>query len=362
MTRIQFILKHRENDYGCDPGYGTGLSSGLANSARLVQEMLSDVLGYTTELVHAIDNNCIDRLVTAFNPDIVVIEAYWVVPEKFPVLAKLHPHVTWVIRNHSAIPFAAMEGKLVDWSLCYMNDPRVVLASNDPRADAQFRALIALYKPNWTSALDSRVVLLPNYYPVNQSPRPFAPTQGVLNIGCFGAIRPLKNQLMQAVAALEYAHHLGRRLRFHINGSRIEGRGDPILHNLQGLFGLMTNADLVEHSWLSHSDFLTLVRTMDIGMQVSFSETFNIVTADLLTNGVPVVVSDEVRWVAPQLRADPNDSHSIVKTLGRAYAENANPRYTRESLRNLSLYDQDSVRRWSAFIEAVVERDSHAGT
>ncbi len=360
MTRIQFILKHRENDYGCE-GSGGGLSSGLANSARLVQEMLSGVLGYVTELVHAIDNNCIDRLVSAFRPDIVVIEAWWVVPEKFPVLARLHPNVTWVIRNHSAIPFASMEGKAIDWSLRYMNDPRVVLACNDARADAQFRSLIALYKPRWTAALDSRCVLLPNYYPLTQNPRPFAPTPGVLNVGCFGAIRPLKNQLMQAVAALEYAGHVGRRLRFHINATRVEGRADPILHNLQDLFTLIP-ADLVEHSWLSHDGFLALVREMDLGMQVSYSETFNIVTADMVTNGVPVVVSSEIKWVAPELRADPNDSASIVSGLARAYAENGNPRFIRASLRSLSLYDQDSVRRWAGFIEGVVERDAHAGT
>jgi hypothetical protein len=359
VTRIQFILKHRENDYG-GHHYGGGLSSGLANSARLVQEMLRDVLGYTTELVHAIDNNCIDRLVTAFKPDIVVIEAYWVVPEKFPILAALHPNVTWVIRNHSAFPFAAMEGKLVDWSLRYMDTPRVILASNDPRADKQFRGLIALHKPGWTSALDSRCVLLANYYPVVQNPRHFRPTHGVVNVGCFGAIRPLKNHLMQAVAALEFAQCIGKRLRFHINASRIEGKGEPILHNLRGLFDLMP-ADLVEHPWLSHDEFLSMIRHMDVGMQVSFSETFNIVTADMLVNGVPSVVSDEVRWVAPQLRADPNNAGSIVLGLARAYEENTRPRYTRESLRNLSLYDQDSVRRWSAFIESVVERDSHAG-
>lgn len=360
MTRIQFILKHRENDYGCEGYSGGGLSSGLANSARLVQEMLSGVLGYTTELVHAIDNNCIDRLVTAFNPDIVVIEAYWVVPEKFPILAKLHPNVTWVIRNHSAFPFASMEGKLVDWSLRYMDTPRMVLASNDPRADAQFRGLIALRKPQWTSALDTRCVLLPNYYPVVQNFRPFAPQPGFVNIGCFGAIRPLKNQLMQAVAALEFAHCIGRRLRFHINGSRVEGRAEPVLHNLQGLFALMP-ADLVEHSWLSHPDFLALVRQMDVTMQVSFSETFNIVTADALVNGVPSVVSEELRWVAPELRANPNDATSIVLGLARAYEENTRPRFTRDSLRNLSRYDQDSVRRWSAFVESVVDQNANAG-
>jgi len=33
---------------------------------------------------------------------------------------------------------------------------------------------------------------------------------------------------------------------------------------------------------------------MDICMQVSFSETFNIVAADCIASGVPVIVSSEI--------------------------------------------------------------------
>ena len=289
MPRIQFILKHRDNKYHCDPEYSHGhLSSGLYNSARFVQEMLRDFFGYQTEIVHAVDNNCIDKLVTAYQPDIVVIEAYWVVPEKFDVLIKLHPNVTWVVRNHSPTPFAAMEGIIMESVLRYMDRPNVIIACNDDRTDREFRKLISVYKPEWRHELNTRCVYLPNYYPICFTPRPKPVKRDVIDIGCFGAIRPLKNQLIQAVSAIEYANDVGKHLRFHINGTRIEGRGDAILKNLRNMFELVSH-ELIEHPWVNHDEFIDIVRTMDVGLQVSYTESFNIVSADMVINGVPVV-------------------------------------------------------------------------
>lgn len=349
--RIQFILKHRDNKFGCDPEYSHGhLSSGLWNSARFVQEMLRDVLGYQTEIVHAIDNNHIDRIVTEYKPDIVVIEAYWVVPEKFGVLVRLHPNITWIVRNHSAMPFVSMENIIVDWSLRYMNYPNVILACNDIRTDREFRNLISVYKPEWESdELFSRCVYLPNYYPVNFDPRPSPCDDDTLDIGCFGAIRPLKNQLIQAVAAIEYANKHGKHLRFHINGTRIEGKGDSIINNIRKLFGLLSH-ELVEHPWMDHKEFIELIRTMDVGLQVSYSETFNIVTADMVVNGVPVVTSPEIKWVNSLFHAEPNDSESIVAALGRAAWVNKELHFLHPNIGALHEYDRESIERWRTLI------------
>ena len=330
------------------------LSSGLFNSARFVQKALEYLMHHVTAIRHAVDNNCIDRLVTAFKPDIVVIEAYWVVPEKFGVLAQLHPSVTWVVRNHSAMPFAAQEGQIIEWSLRYMDYPNVVLACNDPRADEQFRRLIAIDRPAWRAALQTRCVLLPNFYPVDFDLRRRIYRPGFIDIGCFGAVRPLKNHLTQAVAAIQFAESRGETLRFHINGSRVEGRGEPVLQNLRGLFELLPH-ELIEHPWLPHSQFIHLVREMDIGMQVSYSETFNIVTADMITNGVPVVVSSEVKWVHEMLRADPNDNESIVRALCKADAENKNHHALFLTLAGLASHNDDALSRWAEFIDRTLQ-------
>src|ERR1700758_2199491 len=100
-----FVLKYRETGegpYSTNWGDGNGkfLSSGLYNSARMVVEMLEDH-GYEAKLVHVPDNNAIHREIVAFGADHVIIEAFWVVPQKFEELARVCPNVKFTIRNHS---------------------------------------------------------------------------------------------------------------------------------------------------------------------------------------------------------------------------------------------------------------------
>ena len=107
--KVLFILKHRDTYWG-DYSSTTTLSSGLSNSAQFVCDALNLSGEITAKLVQVEDNNQIDKEVTLFRPDVCIIEAYWVVPEKFGVLIPLHPQVKWVVRNHSEIPFLAQEG------------------------------------------------------------------------------------------------------------------------------------------------------------------------------------------------------------------------------------------------------------
>jgi hypothetical protein len=60
---------------------------------------------------------------------------------------------------------------------------------------------------------------------------------------------------------------------------------------------------------------------MDIGMQVSFSETFNIVAADLISQGVPVISTNEIPWMSGMFTASPTDTDEIARMLRRAYRQ-----------------------------------------
>jgi hypothetical protein len=117
MKKILFILKQR-NIYS-DGGY-TNVDSGLQNSARFVNDMLVKNKVNST-LVQVVDNNEIDKYCTIHKPDVVIIEAIWVVPSKFEVLKKLHPNITWIIRLHSELPFLANEGVAMEWLKEYVS-------------------------------------------------------------------------------------------------------------------------------------------------------------------------------------------------------------------------------------------------
>lgn len=319
MSRVLFILKRRP-DYNQTIHNKIGLSTGLYNSASFMDQMLQDA-DVESKLVVALDNNCIDREVTAFKPTHVIIEALWVVPTKFVVLSKLHPTVTWIIRLHSEMPFIASEGIAMDWIGDYAKFPNIVFGVNAPRMMDETRFYLQ-HMHNWSDAeADKRIIYMPNFYPQEYKTKKFNPSSDVVNISCFGAIRPLKNHLLQALAAIKFANSIGRKLRFHVNSGRIEMKGEPVLNNLTGLFQHMADKghELINHAWSPREEFLGTCADIDIAMQVSFTETFNIVGADHISQGVPIVGSKEIPWAMEWFCADPVSSDDMCKKLRRTW-------------------------------------------
>lgn len=304
--RVLFILKKQEI-YG-DNRYSLK-SSGLLNSATYVEHMVSKKLGLDTQLVQVVDANDIDREVTAFKPTHVVIEALWVTPAKFTELTALHPEVEWVVRLHSEIPFLASEGIAFGWIAQYLQIPNVFVSAN---SDRTYEDLVRLYR-------SSQLVYLPNYYPALPK-MPSAPKQkGVIDVACFGAIRPLKNQLIQAVAAIEFAAQKRVKLRFHMNGNRVEQAGDSVRRNIISLFDSLPAHELVLHPWYDRTEYLNVLKDMDLSLQVSFTESFNIVSADSVSLDIPTIGSKEIRWLDPRYQADTTSVLDIVAKMKSAW-------------------------------------------
>ncbi len=271
--------------------------------------------GISAKFIIVTDNNDIDREVRAYNPTHVIIEALWVVPTKFAVLTKLHPKVEWIVRIHSEVPFLAMEGISIEWLLDYVKYSGVFVSGNSPNLNAAIKDILySAYEDH--NFVDEKNIYLPNCYVADDVPARDPLPRDRLHIGCFGAIRPFKNQLMQAIAAMTYAESLGLPLVFHMNGTRQEVGGAPVLKNLLALFENSPHHTLELHPWLNHDDFLKLCATMHLGMQVSFSESFNIVTADLVMVGIPTVVSPAIYWMPKGFMADPTNLADIMDKLG----------------------------------------------
>jgi hypothetical protein len=309
VKKILFILKRRE-DFNAKVHNKLGLSTGLYNSAKFMNDMLIGS-GVESVLEVAIDNNCIDRLVQQHNPTHVIIEALWVVPQKFSVLNKLHPKVKWIIRLHSEMPFMAGEGMAMDWIGDYAKFKNIIIACNAPRMLREIGLFVG----------ENKVIYLPNYYPQKYKIKKLNRDKFYVDVCCFGAVRPLKNHMVQAYAAIEFAEKLGKQLRFHTNTGRIEMNGDPVQNNLKGLFQHLHERghQLINHQWTPREEFLQLCSQMDIGLQCSFSETFNIVGADLTSQGVPLIGSSEIPWSSYFNNADPTNSKDICRALMKAY-------------------------------------------
>ena len=296
MKNILFILKRRE-DYNHNVHNTMGLSTGLYNSAKFVNDMFNSV-NISSVLEVVIDNNDIDRVVTINNPTHVIIEALWVVPSKFAILSKLHPNVKWIIRLHSELPFLASEGMAMDWIGDYADYPNIIIAANSPQMKKDIQTFLRISKNMTHKEIKEKVIYLPNYYPTQYNTKVFDKDKEYIDISCFGATRQLKNHLVQAIAAIKFADKINKKLRFHINSDIFNPRDMAVLHNLEGLFEHLVDSghQLIQHQWMPRNEFLKLCSTMDIGLQCSFSETFNIVSADLVSRGVPILGSYEIPW------------------------------------------------------------------
>jgi len=192
------------------------------------------------------------------------------------------------------------------------------------------------------------VYYLPDYYPVKVVDIKARDRKEIV-IGCYGSIRPLKNQLIQAVAAIKFADMIGKKLSLHINGLDVETEGMPILQNLRDLFA-GTPHTLVEDKWVSHADFLNSLKNIDLGMQVSLTETFCIVAADLVSSSVPTVVSHEVVWASGVAKTSPTDGGAIAQKLKEVWA--LRDFVIRENHSGLEKFVQNSKKIWLGFVSA----------
>lgn len=315
-NRLLFILK-RKDDFNPIKDNKIGLTTGLYNSASYMNDMLAE-LSIESNVSVVIDNNDIDREVTQYRPTHVIIEALWVVPSKFSELCKLHPDVKWIIRLHSEMPFLANEGIAMDWLGDYVTHQNIYIGVNSPRTLEEVKFFLG-YKMNWAEQVENdRILYLPNYYPNNYKLKEYLVNEkDTIDISCFGAVRPLKNHLMQAIAAVKFAEAINKKLRFHVNTNRVEMNGNSVVQNLVGFFSHLSHTEhcLVHHDWKDREGFLGLVQAIDIGMQVSISETFNIVGADHISVGVPLVGSKEIPWIDSWFAAKTSQTDEIYKAL-----------------------------------------------
>jgi hypothetical protein len=304
QQRIQFITCNRVKD-------SYGITSGLFNSASFVCNFLKD-FGFDSKLNAVVDSNSIDKVVTEYDPDVVIIEALWVPPAKLKELLaiKRHSRRRWIIRVHSKAPFLANEGLATLWMKACIKIPgKIEIAPNTEELTEQLSAAFP----------EGKFTFLPNiYHPPVFKKMDIVNDPCELNIGCFGAIRPMKNTYQQALAAIAFAESKGKKLRFHINGTRAEQLGENSLKNIRALFD-DSKHELVEHHWYKHKDFLNAISYMDIGMQVSFSESFNIVTADFVTAKIPIVASDDISWMPWFLKVSPTNHRGMLRKLNIAY-------------------------------------------
>jgi hypothetical protein len=188
---------------------------------------------------------------------------------------------------------------------------------------------------------------LPNLYHLESvNPSRDRYSAGTLRIGAFGATRVLKNLMTAAGAALEIANVRRADLEFWISSGRNEGAGSVVDAVRQMLNGL-PHVKLVENGWQTWPQFRRTVRHMHLLMQPSYTESFNVVTADGVAEGVPSVVSDAIDWAPDCWKAPVDDAHAMARVGLKLLASRRAPG---QGLKALKSHNKRALAAWRDYV------------
>lgn len=269
----------------------------------------------------------------------VVISAPWMNRYDLEKLIEFFPHIQFVVECHSNVGFLQA----------------------DPGAVAILRAVIALShthdnillagnsKPftEWASEVyGSDVVLLPNLYPISRPNKKKWDGSLPIKIGVFGAVRPQKNFMTAAAAALLIQNKLQVPVELHMSTGG-EGDGGSVSRAIDQMVKGVPDFKLVRHLWEPWQDFIEIVEQMDLMIQPSYTESFNMVTADGIVTGVPSVVSEAIRWAPESWKADSDDVLDVAR-VGIKLLESRWSVW--RGLRALKASNEFALKHWFAYL------------
>jgi hypothetical protein len=339
--KILFILKERFYHYN-----NTHVKSyGLINSSKHIAKYFES-LNLNIKVVSVIDGNGIDKEVYNYKPDVVIIEALWVPPSKLKELIELkrYKHIKWIVRIHSDIGFLSVESL----ALKYINDyialdkHNLIIAPNNKS-----------FTKYLSNSLNYKFTYLPNIINIGHCNIKHNKHQDLstINIGCFGSLRILKNQLFQAMCAMKAADILNKKLHFHITADiKDSDKINPVLNNFIELFKNSRHT-LIEHKWEENDNFQHLIKKMDIGMQLSYTESFNIVSADFINNDKLILVSDAIDWMPDCLKTSTTNYDIVTDKIVWLYKHRNSWILKKLSIIKLLKFNMLSKKIWLNFLE-----------
>lgn len=271
----------------------------------------------------------------------VVVSAPWIPTLELAGMVAGFPNTQFAVNCHSNLGFLQADPNAV----------RLVREGTDlERTNWNFRVAANNRRlATWlTDAYGVPSTWLPNLYYLDHCARiPRAPfSGGTLRVGAFGATRPLKNFMTAAGAAVQIAAALRTDAELWMSAGRNEGGGsaaEAIRQMIQGV----RHIRFVESGWQSWPQFRQTVRSMHLLLQPSYTETFNVVTADGVAEGVPSVVSEAIDWAPDSWKARVDDVSDVARIGLKLLADKSAPR---KGLRALESYNRRAFRAWREFL------------
>jgi glycosyltransferase involved in cell wall biosynthesis len=280
-----------------------------------------------------------EKIRNATNPVTdVVVSAPWIPTTELLKLIQDFPDVEFVVNCHSNVGFLQADP----------NGVKLLRENIDlEQGNLNFRVAGNSIKFNrWLrEAYQAPSLYLPNMYYVDYSHRIRPPYYdgGVLRIGAFGAIRPQKNIMSAAGAAISLANEIKADVELWISSGRAEGGVNTMLNAVREMMIGVPGIKLMELPWRSWPAFRDTLRRMHILFQVSYTESFNMVTADGIAEGVTSVVSEAINWAPNRWKANIDDVQEIADVGRNLLFDKMAPM---EGLKALERHNSEGFGAW----------------
>lgn len=191
------------------------------------------------------------------------------------------------------------------------------------------------------------VLLLPNLYPVERRDgknwNPSA-TSG-LKVGVLGAIRPEKNFMTAAGAVVEMYSRLQIPTELHMSTGG-ENFRSMTLTAIEQMVADLPEFTLIRHHWDYWDRFIKLIASMDLIIQVSYTESFNMIVADGISQGVPAVISPPIYWGPKEWMSNPDNATEVAQKGLDVLSEKQGTRGSDA----LIAHDEKNVIHWFDFL------------
>lgn len=228
----------------------------------------------------------------------VVISAPWLSLHDLKNLVRHFPRIRFIVLSHSNVGFLQADPGGIELFRLYAKlshrERNLFVGANN-----------RMFTEWFDTVYEERSRVLPNLYPTRRV-KGKVWIGDVLKVGAFGAIRPEKNFMTAAAAALVMRAGLRCPLELHMSSGG-EGCRNTTLRAIEEMVKGLEHVRLVRHHWQYWDEFIALIKRMDLVVQVSYTESFNMITADAISNRVPVVVSEVIRWAPEEWKADADD-------------------------------------------------------
>jgi hypothetical protein len=269
----------------------------------------------------------------------VVINALWIPTHDLAEMALAFPNVVFTVMSHSNWGFLAAD----PWAVKLLREAvELQHSTHNVRVAGNSEKFARTATEIW----GTHVAALPNLYDLSE---PMGPVRAgwsgdTLRVGLFGAARVLKNGLTAAAAAAELAARLRVPTELHVS---VEKDGGGTMRSIQELTEGVPNLRLVDAGWQPWAKFRKLVGHMHVLLQPSFTESFNVVTADGIAEGVASVVSDAIDWAPERWRAHADDAGDVARVAEYLLR---NPRAVEDGRIALRGYVDSALADWQGFL------------